>query len=373
MHENSMGDIEELSQKDIPRVFYNGFYRGDLNLITAQGGTGKTYLALQLAVSYATGQVLIPPFRPRGRGRVALFLGEDGQVPIAQRLKAIAKVCDVPLADIQQAIDSKHLWIITAQASALATYGNDRAANSPAYKTIVKELAQDYDMIVVDPWLAWSGLGNENDNAVANQAANVAISLAKETDAAVVFLHHVAKGSGVPGAGQSGRGASALSDAARFIINLVRFSLSTNDKEKEEQLRKWVKLTFEKNSYGALSEPIYLSREDGGALALMDYEAAKNEPHLKAVNKLADAMYTCFTDAENGKTDDQLAKRKDGEELRERLQEACGDDIATAQNIMEALRVAAGEKGCLEIRSRKANKRQVSGYFIKGQGQLPTL
>lgn len=104
---------------------------------------------------------------------------------------------------------------------------------------------KDYDLIVLDPLLAFYG-ADENDNSQARIFMQPFMNWCKETNKSVVFLHHSNKGDN-----SSTRGAGAFVDASRvcYEVNKIyqkdKKSLDLNSLHLRD-----IKLS--KDNYGAI-------------------------------------------------------------------------------------------------------------------------
>ena len=134
----------------------------------------------------------------------------------------------------------------------------------------VLERAKEIDdlrLIVFDPLRRFHD-GEENDSHSATAIINCFERLARETGAACLAIHHMAKGAAKSG-GQdqyAARGSTAFTDNCRCQINLYRVDghVSTENGERREQLE----VAVTKNNYGPPQiEPNKLIREEGGYLS----------------------------------------------------------------------------------------------------------
>ncbi|MEI9940503.1 MAG: AAA family ATPase [Pseudomonadota bacterium] len=181
--------------------------RGSLTEIESYGGSGKTWLGVSMALCVAAGQAWLGRF-PTKPGRAVYLDYENGRYEMRRRAKAVA-----------------------------ASLGLERVANfsmepMPAiympdahFGAAVAKLAKGHDLVIVDTLKAASPGVDENDS-------NIRVGLdqlrraAEQTGSAVVVLVH-GKKKGNPGknngptdARESGRGSSAIFDAADAVFHV---------------------------------------------------------------------------------------------------------------------------------------------------------
>ena len=77
-------------------------------------------------------------------------------------------------------------------------------------------------VLIVDPFVQTHQL-NENDNGQINFLADRIRTIAKETNSAVMLVHHARKGSEQGIRGENARGASALKDALEAFASCTKY------------------------------------------------------------------------------------------------------------------------------------------------------
>ena len=122
---------------------------------------------------------------------------------------------------------------------------------------------------------------NENDNGEMSQLISQFEWLAKQTGAAVLYLHHMNKGSGRDGIGdqQSSRGASALVDNARWVGTLTKMTTGESEALSNERMdhrsvacvdkedrHLFVRFSQPKVNYSAPGSDRWFMRGQGGVL-----------------------------------------------------------------------------------------------------------
>jgi len=201
--------------------------KGTLTLISAAGGTGKSWLALQLALRYIdeTGK------------KAFLWLSEDRASVCKDRLLKISEFSGLDINNL--------LHIETTYPPLLLKKGKNGTEIDPYFYQIKKAL-RHYEFIVLDPLLAFYG-GNENDNSEARTFMQPFMNWAAEENKSIIFLHHSRKNN------QDGenkvRGAGAFVDAVRCAYEIEKiYKKKALDDERLHERE--IKLT--KDNWGAI-------------------------------------------------------------------------------------------------------------------------
>jgi hypothetical protein len=155
----------------------------------------KSFLALDMAVSVASGRCCLRRFPVRNSGPVLLFPAEDSHRVVRQRLQGIC-------AAAETAFDALPLYVITAP-RLLLDLPQDRArlrATVAALRPV---------LLVLDPFIR---LHRADENASKEVAPLLGFlrELQREFALAVLLVHHVRKRSGKDRPGQALRGSSDL-------------------------------------------------------------------------------------------------------------------------------------------------------------------
>ena len=195
--------------------------RGTVTLISAPGGTGKSWTALQLAIRHSNAT----------NKKCAVWLSEDPLFESKSRAKAICK--DILHTDGTL----KNIRLVSRPPIQLIQ--NKQFSHIDFYK--FKKNFSDDDVIIFDPTLAFYG-GEENDNSQARLFMQPFMNWAQETNKCIIFLHHSKKSS--DGNGSRTRGAGAFVDAARTVYDINRVH-----ETQESDMREFV---LTKDNYGAI-------------------------------------------------------------------------------------------------------------------------
>ena len=155
----------------------------------------KSFLALDIAVSVASGMPCLRRFPARRTGPVLLFPAEDALGVVRQRLEGICLACETDL-------DALPLYVITAPRVLL-----DLPQDRQRLRQTVADLRPA--LLVLDPFIR---LHRADENASKEVAPLLGYlrELQREFHLAVLLVHHVRKRSGKDRPGQALRGSSDL-------------------------------------------------------------------------------------------------------------------------------------------------------------------
>lgn len=155
----------------------------------------KSFLALDLAVSVASGTACLRQFPVRRPGTVLLFPAEDSLPVVRQRLEGICAAAQVTLAACP-------IEVITAPALRL-----DLPADRQRLRDTVQRLRPV--MLILDPLIRLHRL-DENDASQIAALLSFLRELQREYKLAVLLVHHARKDSHASRPGQALRGSSEL-------------------------------------------------------------------------------------------------------------------------------------------------------------------
>ncbi|NOR70353.1 MAG: AAA family ATPase [Methylomarinum sp.] len=279
--------------RKLPPIDYvlPGLPRGKVGMLSAAGGVGKSYWSLQAALQVAVGGFV--DFDLAGAefesgdatGSVLLVSLEDEADDVSRRLQTIINHWEDDkeqkewLADIA---DNELFDIIALAGQGVSLIDNYAMPNG--YIASITEHAQKMHhcrLIIIDT-LRRAHDADENDNGVMSKILRYFEKLAKDTNAAVLLLHHESKaaiGNADAGAGAM-RGASAIVDNARWVMRMQRMTAIEAEARGilDDNIRKqWIRVTNEKTNYGPEEAEKWLLRGYGGVLS-------KSTPPVKVDN-----------------------------------------------------------------------------------------
>ncbi len=155
----------------------------------------KSFLALDLAVSVASGAACLRQFPVRRTGKVLLFPAEDSLAIVRERLEGIAAAAQVSLGSLP--ID-----VITAPSLRLDTPG-DRQRLTHTVQT------HQPILLILDPLIRLHRV-DENDASQIAGLLSFLRELQRQFQLAVLLVHHARKDSNSSRPGQALRGSSEL-------------------------------------------------------------------------------------------------------------------------------------------------------------------
>ena len=198
---------------------------GQLSLILAPGGAGKSSFAYALALSVATGSSDLLGQHVFDPGNVLILGLEDTRLEAIRRLYGAMmyhKINPVSVADrikTHNISDHETRPIILALEDRFSVQIND-----DAFDAIGDMLSMHKPKVVIlDPFVS-SHMVNENNNAQIDLVIKLLIQLCRDHQAALVAVHHTRKGAAEAGDVDSGRGASSLVNAARIAMTLRKMT-----------------------------------------------------------------------------------------------------------------------------------------------------
>ena len=155
----------------------------------------KSFCALDVAVSVASGAPCLGRYRAAQTGRVLLYAAEDPQHVVRQRLDGICRVAGV-------AFDALDVAVITAPSVRIDLDG-DRESLANTVEAVKPKL------LVLDPFVRLHRC-NENDVQEVAPMLSYLRNLQRRYGCAVLLVHHARKGAGHARGGQALRGSSEL-------------------------------------------------------------------------------------------------------------------------------------------------------------------
>lgn len=260
---------------------------GTVGFVCGAPGVGKSTFLLQLAASVATGHPFFGNYLvPGGKGKALVFFAEEDDRVLVRRTKTVLDAARVDqrwgaLSNTEQQDLEQNLILIPAAGEDLrlveASGGSFR--ESEAFTALLDKAKSipGLSLIVLDPLSRYYGV-NENDNTMTTTFCQLLERLAKETGATVICCHHTSKGAGQIGGkfnlhaalGQDAmRGASGLTGAARWQLNIVRLPANTareyiDDPQAAEG--NYLAAQVCKKNYGPPEDKFFMSRGPEGIL-----------------------------------------------------------------------------------------------------------
>lgn len=263
-----------------------GFLAGTVGALVAPGATGKSFWALEAAISVACGAVVeckaaggdLVGLAPQRPGRVVYLAGEDPEIALVGRIHSIGKHLD---QRARKAI-ADNLTVEPIMGKRLNVMDKEHLAR-------VIKFCGDARLIVLDT-LSRIHCLDENSNGDMAQLVATLEHIAANTGASVLYLHHVSKGSARDGQAdqqQAARGASALIDNARwcgFVAKMTedeakRLSDRSFDRQPidNDRRRLFVRFGVSKQNYSITPVDRWYVQHSGGVLLPVELMEAKQD------------------------------------------------------------------------------------------------
>jgi hypothetical protein len=202
-------------------VYGIDLYRGEITVLAAPGGTGKSSYAIGVSAELAANKSVLGEKIWIHQPKVLYVNGEDSKEENVRRIWSFCLKHHIRDQDIQRLhFLGSDDWR-TQQLSFLRSERGNSVLDGNGVTFLEHMLdAVKPDLLVLDPLLAFCGGGNVNDNAVMALVMRALKRLANKFNCAVLILHHTRKG-GEPGSAEAVSGASSIVNLARRAISVV--------------------------------------------------------------------------------------------------------------------------------------------------------
>ena len=185
--------------------------KNTLTMISAPGGTGKSFLSIQLAIRIIA---------ENPEHKILLWLSEDPLYYTKDRINKIFERIMPHLLDRKEEI-LKNIEIIDSDGEIV----HFNKLSKEELKEAGDELVS-YNVVILDPLIAFYA-GEENSNSEARAFMNILNRIAKRRLLSIILIHHHNKGEN----GGRTRGASAFVDAVRLLYTLNTIKIGEEKKE----------------------------------------------------------------------------------------------------------------------------------------------
>ena len=224
---------------------------GCMGILAGADGTGKSWLALALAVAVATGTPWAGGLCPSPQAGPVLYIsGEDDRDEVARRVGALREAHGVTPAPGQIRVQPlTEPWPLLAAGRQDAT-----PSATPALAELAGMIADVTPrLVILDPMIMFHAL-SENDQQHMDYWGRQIIRVARNSHCGVMIVHHAGQAATRDGAADHmiGRGSTAIHAPARAVVTLRRpTQAEAADLEAaEEAPSRWRKVTGPKISRG---------------------------------------------------------------------------------------------------------------------------
>lgn len=246
--------------------------RGIVGVVTATGGTGKSFFLLQLAYALAGGYG-IGPVRAVKPTPVLYVAGEDAQDEIDRRLWNIGN---------GQFPAELHACSVYGEVGPLMRLDGNVPVRADGFRWLEATIQNHpgLEVLILDPKSRFYGL-DENNSDHATQWIQSLEFLSKKYELTLLFSHHTSKNDGAKISQNMSRGSSAIVDGCRWQAGLVRMDDITAGKLGIQHPRLYVEFNAPKSNYAPdIPSSVFFKRNEYG---ILEYVNVKGEG-LKAIS-----------------------------------------------------------------------------------------
>lgn len=213
--------LTDLADMDVPQddLVLECLSPGDVGMLAGGDGVGKSWVALDAALTVATGTspggIWTPPKEP---GAVRYFAGEDRVCRHAQRTQALIRKGRILLA-----ADDQRLRLYPLEGRRLPLM--DKDGHPTAMGGRFAELVAGYRLVILDPLRMYHD-AEESHGASMDALARFLVDVAITNSQVVLVVHHSSQSAVRDGRsdGHVGRGATDFPAACRGIWTLRRMA-----------------------------------------------------------------------------------------------------------------------------------------------------
>ena len=222
----------------------------EINIISAAGGSGKSYLSLFIALQYISNYK---------ENRAFLWLSEDEIGVSKKRATSLCKVHNNLTINQRITVIGKETQVF---------HFVDKNLNVNSKFELMKQQLKEFSLIVIDPLIAFFG-ADENSNADARFFMSLLNKWCVDENKTIILIHHHSKASGTNKS--SARGASAFIDACRmhYII------------EKAENDSRSRKVVIDKTNHFSNEKKDYIIKLFDVKVEVIPYKESEKEVYKK--------------------------------------------------------------------------------------------
>lgn len=241
--------------------------RGDVTILAAAGGTGKTFALCGIAAELTRGRYPLNPFESFDPMRVLFISAEDPDFILRDRMRRAG--ADLDRVFIMDATDSAALRLSDGQ-------GNPRLHDLTAAMEAAKP-----DLVILDPLHAFIGSAVKMTEQSAIRPFMQALAgAAKQYDCAIVDVAHLNKRPAGANANDAILGATDVVNAARSVIRVI-FDETGQDPNRRV-------LVHTKSNYAAMGDSVAFRIDGDGKLDWLGYsDVTRNDLEAAARNNKA--------------------------------------------------------------------------------------
>jgi RecA-family ATPase len=252
-------DPVSLQGLDVPErrwLWENWIPARAVTILTGDGGTGKSLLALQLATACATGRLFLG--QRVMRCKVLVIACEDEKDELHRRQARINEGLGIDMADLLDVY-----WIARAGLdNVMMNFPGDGKGEKTHFFDQVRAKAREMgaQLIVLDTAADLFG-GNENIRSEVRQFVNALTSIALEIDGAILLLAHPSQSGKAAGTGESG--STAWNNSVRSRLYFTRPQPKDGEPEDKDARH----LSRQKSNYAQAGAEVPMRYTNGAFVA----------------------------------------------------------------------------------------------------------
>jgi RecA-family ATPase len=184
---------QSVQRPQIDYVF-PGLTAGSVGMVVGQGSMGKSLLSLYLGVSMTCGLSLNSTFWDfLTPGKSSLFFAEESDSILLERMHGLRRSEYLSEKDISTIESNLSVYSMAGEDMRLLATSNGSVVLGPFFETF-KSLCVGQRLVVIDSLTFLSDF-DEKDSGKMLRLMQVLAKVAKQTNAAIIVLHHIAKDS----------------------------------------------------------------------------------------------------------------------------------------------------------------------------------
>jgi RecA-family ATPase len=309
-----------------------------VTLLSGDGGTGKSLVALQLAIAVSTGSEWLG--MKVQSGNVVVISAEDDEDEIHRRMSDILRALGKGFHDCSNLT----LRSLAGEDALLAVEAENVLKPSPLFNELEQCAQENEPALIVIDTLADVFPSNENDRAKARQFIGITRGLAMRNNCAVIILAHPSLTGLNSGTGTSG--STAWSNSVRSRLYLSR----NLDKDYEADTRRRT-LSVKKQNYGETGLEIAMTWEAGvfrsetntGESGLASAEAKAERIFLELLRTITDQGRTVNPTSGTNYAPKQFAEHPENQGITKRAFKAAMERLFLSRKIK--IKIKIGENG----------------------------
>ncbi len=259
-----------------------GFLSGTVGTLFAPGATSKSFWAIQASIAVAGGEDTVG-IEPGGHGRVVYLAAEDPKPILNHRLHAIGA-----------RLSPEGREAAGARVDLLSVVGAGLDLGDKAQRNDLIQYCAGARLVIIDTISRVHRLDENSNGEMAQLLMHLEV-IARQTGAAVLFLHHISKfalRAGDAGDQHAARGAGALTDNARMGAALSKMTSDEAELLIDRDLgavvpvgpddrARYVRMSIPKNNYSAPIANRWYRRDVGGVLTPVDLTDTEKMAEIK--------------------------------------------------------------------------------------------